>query len=66
MLKDTEPQNKAAEKDTECQAVAETGCPLISILLSFHSNETWLLERKTTFPSLPCDQCSQYDRAKVQ
>ena len=54
MLKSTKPQNKVSGKGPECQPVAETGCSLISILLSFHSNETWLLGIKTTFPSLLC------------
>lgn len=63
MLKSTKPQNKASGKGPECQPVAETGCSLISILLSFHSNETWLLGIKTTFPSLLCSSLWSYDKA---
>ena len=53
-LRSTKPQNKVAGKGPECQAVAETGCPLIFIFLSFPSSETWLLGINTTFPSLLC------------
>lgn len=53
MGKGMKPQNKAAERGPECQAVAETGYSLLSLLLSFHSREMWLLGGKTTFPILP-------------